>query len=282
MRLLGFSVTFRLVYARIGLTIGVVLAALLVWRLVSVTFHQARMLAMRRGRSDTRSVIQLAERIVKVLVVVAATFILLGLAGLNLTTALAGVGIVGIAVAFGAQRSVENLLGGIFLVTDQALAVGDYCRILDREGWVEDITLRSVRLRTVEQTLLSVPAGLLAQGSIENFASRTRIPIKSVLRLRYGTTGAQLQAVLDGTRELLSTHPSIDRESARVRLIAFGDQAIEVELFASVTTSDGLKFLEIRESVLMRIARIVESSGSGFAFPTTVIQMPPGHRTASE
>ena len=273
MRHLGFGLTFRLTYARIGLFMAIVIGAMLFWRLVSVTFHQARLLAMRRGRSDTRSLILLGERVAKVLVVLIAMFGLLGLAGVDATTALAGLGIVGVAVALGAQKTVENLLGGIFLVTDRVLAIGDYCRVLDREGWVEDITLRSVRLRTAEQTLLSVPAGLLAQGSIENLTARPRLLLQSILRLRYGTTSEQLRAVLEGTERLLAKHALVDKESARVKLIAFGAQAIELELFAYVTTSEFGKFLEVRQSLLLQVAGIVESSGSAFAGPTQFIHM---------
>ena len=273
MPLLGLSLTLRYAYSRFGLTLTVIVSTLLVWRLVAVTCHQAALAAMRHGRSDRRSLIQLGERVLKVLVVLTATLALCALGGLDLTTALAGAGIVGVAVALGAQKSVENLLGGISLLTDRALAVGDYCRLSDREGWVEDITLRSVRLRTVEQTLLSVPAGQLAQGSIENFATRGKVLVKSILRLRYGTTGDQVRAILEGARQLLSEHPTVDRESARVRLIAFGAQAIELELFAYITTSDYAKFLEVRESLLLQLAHVVESSGSGFAVPTEFIYM---------
>jgi len=165
------------------------------------------------------------------------------------------------------------MLGGIFLLTDRALAVGDYCRLSDREGWVEDITLRSVRLRTLEQTLLSVPAGLLAQGSIENISARSKILFQSVLRLRYGTTAKQLQAVLDGTESLLASHPLVDKERARIRLIAFGAQAIELEVFAYITTDDFMVFLGARQSLLLEIAGLIESSGSGFAGPTQFIHM---------
>jgi MscS family membrane protein len=270
---LGLSVTSRVDYTRLVLTVVIIVASLLLWRLVTVTFQQARLMAMRRGRSSTRSVIQLGERVVKVLVILISLFSLLALAGVDPTTALAGVGIVGLAAALGAQKSVENLLGGVFLLTDHVLAVGDFCRLADREGWVEDITLRSVRLRTLEQTLLSVPAGQLSQASIENFTSRGKILFQSVLRLRYGTTCEQLLAVLKSMRQLLTEHPLIDQETARVRLTAFGAQAIEVELFAYITTSDILKFLEIREGLLLQTARVVESSGGAFAIPTQFIYM---------
>jgi MscS family membrane protein len=270
---LGFSLTFRYTYSRIALVVAVLIVALLVWRLVSVTFAHARQFALRRGRSDTRSLMLLGERVVKVLVVVIAVFGLLALAGIDPTTALAGVGIAGVAVALGAQKSIENLLGAIFLLTDKALAVGDYCRMADREGWIEDITLRSVRLRTPQQTLVSIPAGLLSQGSIENFTTRGKIPIQSILRLQYGTTAEQLQTVLTGIQRALVEHPNVENESARVTLVDFGPQAVELELFAYITTSDMPTFLKVREHLLLQVAAVVESSGSAFAAPTQFIHM---------
>jgi len=97
--------------------------------------------------------------------------------------------------------------------------------------------------------------------------------VQSVLRLRYGTTGEQLRAVLEGIRQLLAKHPSIDKETARVRLTGFGLQAIELELFAHVMTSDGLKFLEVREGLLLQVSQVVESSGAAFAIPTQFVYM---------
>ena len=127
----------------------------------------------------------LGERLVQALVVVVAVIAVLTIAGVNTKTALAGLGIGGVALALGAQKTVENLLGGVFLLSDRALAVGDMCSISNRLGVVEDITLRSVRLRTLDRTLVSVPAGVLAQAGIENFASRDKILATTKLRLRY-------------------------------------------------------------------------------------------------
>ena len=271
--LIGFSVRFRVAYTRFILIVSVIIAAVLVWRLVTATFQRARLAAIRRGRSNTRSLVQLGERVIKVLVVLVALLVLLALSGVDPATALAGVGIAGVAVALGAQKSVENLLGAVFLLTDRVLAVGDFCCLSDRVGWIEDITLRSVRLRTLDQTLLSVPAGLLSQGSIENYTTRGKILLQTVLRLRYGTTSEQLHVVLEDVRQLLAQHPSIEKDGARARLTSFGAQAIEIELFAYVMTADYAAFLEIRESLLLHIAHIVESSGSAFAVPTQFIYM---------
>lgn len=94
---------------------------------------------------------------------------------------------------------------------------------------------------------------------------------QSVVRLRYGTTGEQLQTALTGMRQILARHPSVEQESARVRLTSFGAQSIEIEVFAYVTTPDYLAFLEVREDVLLQVAHVVESSGASFAVPAEFI-----------
>ena len=133
--------------------------------------------------------------------------------------------------------------------------------------------MRSVRLRTLDQTLVSVPAGVLAQAGIENFASRQKILVQNVLRVSYGTSVEQLNRILDGVRALLARSPKLEQASARIRLIGFGERAIELELFAYVLTPDFAEFLALRETLFLEIASIVESAGTSFAQPTEFIYM---------
>ena len=274
MRFLGFSLTFRVMYSRTVLVMLVVAFASLLWRIMVLSFARARAAAKQKGQAGFTSVLLLAERVCKTVLILAAIFTLLTIAGVDTSTALAGVGLGGVAIALGAQKSVENLLGGVFLITDRALAVGDFCSISNRVGVVEDITMRSVRLRTVEQTLLSVPAGTLSQSTLENFATREKILIQTTLRLRYGTTAQQLRFVLHEIRTLLDAHPVIETSSARVRLVDFSVRAMELELFAYVLTADWAEFLAVREELLLQVASIVESSGTRFADPMIVYANP--------
>jgi len=272
---LGFSLSFRLAYRNVSLVIGVIALAWLLWRVITIAFGIASLFAYRRGEASARSLMLLSERVTKVVIVLLTLFALLTIAGVDTTTALAGVGLGGVAVALGAQKTVENLLGGVFLLSDQVLAVGDFCTISGRSGWIEDITLRSVRLRTVEQSLLSIPAGVLSQANIENFATRAKILVQTIVRLRYGTTAGQLQRVLDDVRKMVEEHPDVEAASARFRVVNFAAQAIEIELFAFITTADFSTFMAVREALLLRIAAIIESSGSGLARPTEFLQIEP-------
>jgi len=280
---LGFPLSFRIVWSRVVLLTAVIAATWLLRRVLTLGFRRARLLAWGKDSTNTRSLMLLLERMAKAVVVLIAVFAALTVVGVDTKTALAGLGIGGVALALGAQKTVENLLGGFFLLSDKAIAVGDQCSIGGRVGWVEDITLRSVRLRTLDQTLVSVPAGVLAQAGIENFASRRKILVQTTLRLRYGTSVDQLRRVLDGIRRLLDGNQKLEKGSSRVRLVNFGEQAVELELFAYVLTADTLEFLAVREELLLDVASVVESSGTAFAQPKEVIYLdgrPAGVETA--
>jgi MscS family membrane protein len=272
MRSLGFTLTFRVAYARVALVLGVIALTWLLRAVLTIRLERARRLVLEKDSTGTQSLVLLSERLLRALVVLVAVFAILAIIGVDTKTALAGIGIGGIALALGAQRTVENLLGGILLLSDKALAIGDFCSISNRVGVVEDITLRSVRLRTLDRTLVSIPAGSLAQAGIENFATREKILAQSTLRLRYGTSVEQVMRILRGIRKLLDESSNVESATSHIRLVNFGAEAIELEVFAYMLTANFDRFLELREELLLRIASIVEAAGSGFA-PTRFIYM---------
>lgn len=271
---LGFPLTFRVAYARVGLVIFAVSLTWLLRRSLRLGFTHARLLVRGKDRASTQSLMLLAERMLQALLIIIGIVIVLILLGVESKTALAGLGVVGVALALGAQKTVENLLGGIFLLSDKALAVGDYCTIGTQSGTVEDVTLRSVRLRTTQQSLVSLPAGSLAQAGIENFATREKMLILATLRLRYGTQVEPLRRILEGIRSLLQQHSSVEHESGYVRLTNFGADAIELEMFAYVLTTEPEKFRAIREEILLQVASVIEAAGSALA-PTRFVQLTP-------
>src|SRR5579862_3442217 len=151
----------------------------------------------------------LGQRLLSAFLVVVGALAILAIIGFDLTTVLAGLGIGGIAIAFAAQKTLENLFGGISVLADEVIRVGDYCRFGDRTGTVEDISLRSTRVRTDARTELSIPNGALATMNIENFARRDKILFNPVLAIRYETTPDQLRFLLAEVRRLLYAHPKV-------------------------------------------------------------------------
>ncbi|HYW39331.1 MAG TPA: mechanosensitive ion channel family protein [Terriglobales bacterium] len=270
-RYLGLPLLPRLYYYRI---IAVLISIGFFWfllRLTSVTMQRLRIHAISGGRTGTGTLIVLGERLLTALVVVVAVLAILGIMDYPLTTVLAGLGIGGIAIAFAAQKTLENLFGGISVLADEVIRVGDYCRFGDRTGTVEDISLRSTRVRTDARTELSIPNGTLATMSIENFARRDKILFNPVLAIRYETTADQLRYLLAEIRRMLYGHPKVESASASLRFANFDNSALRLEIFSYVLTRDANEFAAIREDLLLRIMSIIEKSGSGFAFPSQTV-----------
>ena len=156
-RFLGVPLLFRLYYQR---TTNIVLVAGIAWlafRIVNRWGERARTRALSRSKDQSGSIVLLGQRILKVLIGIIAGLSMLSILGFDLTTAIAGLGIGSIALAFAAQKTLENLLGGVSIIGDQVVRVGEVCRIADREGTVEGISLRSTLIRTLQRTELSVP-----------------------------------------------------------------------------------------------------------------------------
>ena len=176
----------------------------------------------------------------------------------------------GLAIALAAQSTLENFIGGIILYADQPVKVGDFCKFGDRRGVVEDVGLRSVKIRTLDRTIVSVPNGDFAKLQLENLAERDRVLLRENLRLQYGTTREQLQSLMSQLESMLRDHDRIAVEPLRVRFIGFGDYYLEIELYAYALTSAWPEFLEIREDILLKIMEIVERSGTRLALPTEI------------
>jgi MscS family membrane protein len=212
--------------------------------------------------------LRLSRWVFKAVVAVIALVIILYRVGINPTTVVTGLGLGGVALAFAAQKTIENVFGTVMIVADQPLRVGDFCKIGDSMGTIEDIGLRSTRVRTLDHTLLTVPNGQLASMIVENYASRQRIWFRHVIRLRYETSADQLRHVLAEIRKLLQEHPRVESSSARVRFIRFGGSSLDLEIFAYVLLADYAAFLEVQEELLLRIMDIIEGAGTGVALPS--------------
>jgi MscS family membrane protein len=268
---LGLPLLPRLYYSR---TIWVLISIGFFWfllRAASVTMQRLRIHAISAGRIGTGTLMVLGERLLAALVVIVAILTAFGILGFNLTTVLAGLGIGGIAIAFAAQKTLENLFGGISVLADEVIHVGDYCRFGDRTGTVEDISLRSTRIRTDARTEVSIPNGALATMNIENFTRRDKILFNPALGIRCETTADQLRYLLAEVRRMLYEHPKVESDSASIRFANFDNSSLRLEIFSYVLTCDAVEFAAIREDLLLRIMDIVEKSGSGFAFPSQTV-----------
>ena len=265
--LLSHSVTASVFWRYVASTLTVIGATWLCVRVIDLVFKlkQSQLVATS---SDKISLVQLGRKLFQILAVVVGAVVIFYIGGINIAAVLTGLGIGGIAIAFAAQKTLENLFGGIMIISDQPIRVGDFCRAGEYIGNVENIGLRSTRIRTLERTVVSVPNGQLAVMSLENFTMRDKVWFHHMLHLRYETTADQLRYILAGIRKMLYEHSKVESLSARIRLIGFGTSSLDLEVFAYVLETKYESFLHIQEDLLLRIIGIVEASGSGFAFPS--------------
>jgi MscS family membrane protein len=274
--LIGASLLYRRYYQYVVL---ILLAFAVYWAVTRATHWAFRGIAQRlteRGRLAERSLVSLSRRVLDVVIFVVIALIVLHEMDVNVTAALAGLGIGGLAIGLGAQKTFENLLGGISILTDKAIVVGDSCKIGDRAGTVEDIGLRSTKIRTEDRTLVSIPNGTVATATLENFRLRDKILCKQTLRLRYDLSPDHLRYVLAQLGEMLARHPKIEESTARVRVMRFGENAIEVELYAYVLERDYGVFLATQEDLLLQVMETLERTGGAVALPSQTTMVTQG------
>jgi MscS family membrane protein len=258
---------YRVYYVRL---MEILLVGCFAWLISTITdrgFEHA-VSQTRAQHKGGDSILVVMQRLTRIALVIIALIVALALLGLNVGTELAGLGIGGLAIALAAQRTLENLIGGLSLLMDKAVHVGDFCQIGDQRGTVEDIGLRSLKLRTVDQTLLVVPNGSLAQMQFGNLTGRSKLLIQQTFALRIETEVEQLRFILDRVQAMLDQHPAIEAGTSRVRVTNFVGAAFELELFAYGKIGDWAQLTAIRQDVILKIAEIVEASGTRFAAPT--------------
>ncbi|MGX4640467.1 mechanosensitive ion channel family protein [Massilia sp. SYSU DXS3249] len=256
---------------------GIVSVIAFVWfglRLVDAVAELAIARMQRRQRRQVVSVITLLRRTVKVLLLAFSLIGILDTFGIDMTTGIAALGIGGIALALGAQKTVENLVGSVTVIADRPAQVGDFIRVGDLIGTVEDIGMRSTRIRTLERTLVTIPNGDLSARQIENFAARDRYLFNPVIAVDYRTSSAKLREALAIVLQVLADHEHIE-QGYRARLGRIVERSFNIEVFSYIGVPDFEVSLAIREALLLAIYERLEAAGIGMAFQAQTIVFAP-------
>jgi MscS family membrane protein len=260
--LLALSVPAAHATAIVRKTTAIVAFTWFLLRFVDVLAALAADRMGRHGRGAAVSVVPLGRRSLKVFVAAIAAIAIVQNLGYDATGILAGLGVGGLALALAAQKTVENLFGGATLIVDQPVRVGDVCRFDSRIGTVEDIGLRSTRIRTPERTVVSVPNGSFAAMEIENLSRRDRLLLKTTLTLKPDTPADQVRTVLAKLTDALTNAAKIDHNSVSVHFSNITAAALELETSAYVLTRDWTEFVKTRETVLLQFLEILEQAGA--------------------
>lgn len=193
--------------------------------------------------------------------------------GMPLLGILAGLGVGGLALALAAQPTIENFIGGVIIYADRPVRTGDFCRCGDVTGTVEEIGIRSTRVRALDRTLVSIPNAEFAKSRIVNFTRRDFHLLETTIGVRFETRPVDIERLLERLRNTLEAHPLVMRETMRVRFSGVGDSSLNIDVRVHILTEDYDRFLMEKETLLLSIIRQVADSGCTFAFPSRTVYL---------
>ncbi len=217
----------------------------------------------------------MATKVMKVFVVIFGVLIALQNFGLNVMSVLAGLGLGGLALALAAQDTAANLFGSITIVADRPFQIGDLIRVGDTEGTVEDIGFRSTRIRTLYNSVVTIPNSTIAKEKIDNMSARSLIRIRHTIGLTYDARVDQLQAYMQSLQQYLMNHPDVTKENIIVKFVNMGDFSLQILVQFFISYGAALREREIQEEFLFYAMKTAEAMKLEFAFPTTTQYIKP-------
>ncbi|MCD4707400.1 MAG: mechanosensitive ion channel family protein [Candidatus Sabulitectum sp.] len=186
---------------------------------------------------------------------------------------IAGLGIGGLAFAFAAQDSIAGIFASIALFLDRPFMVGDFVQVGGVSGTIEEVGLRSTRIRTVAKTLVTIPNKEIVDSTIDNLSKRPMRRCAITIGVTYDATAEKMQQLVSSLRRMLEEDDMAEHNGANVHFSTFGDSSLNVEMLFFIRTTEYSKFLQSRQDLNLKIMRIVEELGLDFAFPSTTVYL---------
>lgn len=269
----SISTTYKLV-------LGFVLTFLLVRLMDALKLVILAKYEVKASESSTGQVIPFAIDFSKVLVVIFSVFLILSIVfEINIGALVAGLGIGGLAVALAAKDTFENLLGSFIIFFDKPFEIGDFIRINNVYYTVEKVGLRSTRLRTLEQTRMTMPNKLLVESNIDNYTLRHFRRVDRVLPLERTTAHSKMIKVVEDIKAAITQH-ELSTEDIFVNLHEISNYSLDIRIQYYIDTKDWPIYLGAVQEVNLRILEILENNEVKIAYPTTNVQV--GTRTDFE
>lgn len=216
--------------------------------------------------------IPILTRILKFIVFFILIAALLQNHGYSVSSLIAGFGITGLAVGFAANATIANVFGTIAILTDKAFEVGDYIKLGTIEGTVEDINLRSTKIRTLDNALTIIPNSKVADGEIVNVTKAHKRRILETFGVTYDTSDEKLKRAIEIIEEVLNSNSDIYSDYV-VFLDTLADSSINIKVSAYVKTNNYVKYLKIKEIILLNVIKRFREEGIDFAFPSRTLYM---------
>jgi len=186
---------------------------------------------------------------------------------------IAGLGIGGLAIALGLQDTLANFFGSIFILFDRPFKIGDRIQVEGVDGIVEEIGLRSTRIRTLSKTLAAIPNKTVANTKIDNFAEMTKRKVTQTIGVTYDTTADQMVQVVKEIKQLILDNEGVDKEFILVRFNDFGDSSLNISVIYFTNSIGYDEYLAVKEEINLGIMRKIDELGLSIAFPSRTVYL---------
>ena len=223
------------------------------------------------GLSISEQLLPILRTSLKLVVIIATLLVIIQEWGYDATGLITGLGIGGLAISLAAQDTIKNLFGFTTIVGDQPFAVGDFIKTNDVEGTVEHVGARSTRIRQMDQAYVTIPNSVLANAAIVNWSRLSKRWINMTLRITYDAHRDDIQALLDGIREMLKNREQVADDSVLVSFLNFGDAGMEILIRCYILQPEWTAFTAEREQINLSIMKIIEDLGLHIAFPARAV-----------
>ena len=244
----------------------------LIYNSINVFSREIYSFAEKFGKELSKEIGSFFIKSLKLFVLILGIVAVLQEWGIDVTAFIASLGLGGLALALAAKDTAANLFGGLSILADKALKIGDWIKVGSVEGIVEDIGLRTTKVRTFEKSLITVPNSYIANNPIENFSRRNIRRIKMTIGITYDTPKEKVVDIVKDIKDMLLSHPGIDKnQTLLVFFDEFGDSALNIFIYTFTNTAVWSEYLAIKEDINLKIMEIVEKHGSSFAFPSQSI-----------
>ena len=208
-------------------------------------------------------------RIIKLIIFILGISSILTVWGINVTALIASLGIGGLAFALAAKDTASNLFGSIAILVDKSIKIGDWVVVDGIEGVVEDIGMRTTKIRTFQKSITAIPNSIVANAHIENFSRRDIRRLKFTIGLIYSTKKDDIKAIVSSIESMIKNHSCIAQdETIIVNFESFGDSSLNIFIYCFTNTANWQEYLDIKEDINYKIIEIVQSNSSDFAFPS--------------
>ncbi|MDD3463037.1 MAG: mechanosensitive ion channel family protein [Sulfurospirillaceae bacterium] len=220
------------------------------------------------GKELSKDIENFIKKTLRLIVIILGVMAILQEWGINVSAFVASLGLGGLAFALAAKDTVANLFGSLVIFTDRPFKVDDWIQTPDIEGNVEEIGIRSTKIRTFSQALVSIPNATIANVAITNWSQMGKRRIRTRIGLTYGTTASQMEGILQEIAKMLKNHEGVHQDTIIVSFDEFESSSLSILLNFFTKTIDTIEYLKVRESVNFEIMKIVEKAGATFAFPS--------------